>query len=386
MVDQGSPFGGPGIFKADHASILVYEIWTHLDVNNDGYLESCSYVCAGDEQGPKIVIRDVEENNLPYKFSEFEEPRPPIVVGQVLPEPFMMYGKDVPQVGESLQRETNAQRNQEREAVAIALRNHTLVARGSNIDLVSLVNKRIGGVTLGDDISESSIRQMPMNQIPPNIYQSQARTDQDYFELLPSATPGQLGISRSGEETATENQSNLQNANKKVAHLVRNLAHTLFIPTMKMLLRLEQEYESDDFIKLVTGRTLGYNFSADDIPPRSFIQGDFDLTVNFGVNKENQIQRLMMIMERANLVNQTTMGMVQAQVVAPENAKFFDTTKILKRILPLLGEKNTEEFDVASQQPPPEAQAKGIASQTALPGDTGFGATPAGDMTGSVYG
>ena len=82
-----------------------------------------------------------------------------------------------------------------------------------------------------------------------------------------------------------------------------------------------------------------------------------------------------MIQDRANITNQTTLAMVQAGVVDPKKAKFFDSTKIMKRILPLLGEKNVDEFDIEAKAPPPEVNGngKGVASQTRLQGDTNLG-------------
>jgi len=367
--DQGSPFDFDYNVRVENLKVIyIYEVWTYLDINDDGLLESCSYLCAGDISGPNIVIRDIEENKLPYKKYGDDYNRPPIIVGNAFPESHKMYGKSIPETVEGLQKETNAIRNQRREAVALALRKPILVNKSSQIDLIALLNRKIASVIQGDDISPSSIRELDISDPTMSSYQDMLKTDQDFYETT-SIPPNLLGMPASKDETATGVTAHITNANKKIAHCIRNLAFTLFLPAFKMLLRLEQTYCSDEFVRLITNRKLGWEFSNDDVPPTVYIQGDFELTVNLGVNKQTQLNRLFMIMERVNLVNQTTVQMLTSGVVKPEEAKFINMMVIFKRILPLLGEKNYEEFLIDSTQPVMQNQSRGIASQTRLPAE-----------------
>lgn len=349
--------------------VYIYEHWTFLDVNNDGLLESCSYLTAGDAQGPQRIIRDVEENELPYKKYGEDYNRPPIVMGSAFPEAHQLYGKSLPEITEGLQRETNAIRNQRREAVALALRKPILVQRGANIDLMSLVNRRIGGITLGDDISDSSVRELQISDPTVSSIQEQARTDQDYSEAT-SIPPNLLGMPSSSDETATAVTAHTANANKKIQLVIKNLAQTLFIPAFEMLLRLEQTYESDGFIAMVTGRKLGWLFIDDNNPPTEYIQGDFGLNINIGMNKQVQLNKWMLLMDRGNQANATQMQMVMGGVVNPQAVSFIDTMKIFKKVLPIVGEKDIDEFMVMAQQPPmPEGGSAGMPSQTKMPMD-----------------
>lgn len=367
-----SPFSlDNGVQVKNANSVFVYEFWDFLDVNGDGLLESCSYLMAGDAQGPKVLIRDVEENNLPYRNDGDDYNRAPIVIGNAFPESHELYGKSLPEIVEGLQKETNAIRNQRREAVALALRKPILVNRGAGIDLMGLVNRRIGGVILGDDISTSSVRELDISDPTSSSVQEQMRTDQDFFETT-SVSPNLLGMPTSGDETATAVTSHVANANKKIQQVIKNLAATLFLPTFRMLLRLEQEYESDEFIELVTGRVLGWGFAQDDAPPRQFIQGDFDLTCNLGMNKQMQINKWMMLMDRGSMMNQSQAQLVSLGVAPPESVHFVDTMRMFHKVLPILGEKSVDEYMIQAQQPPMEAGCtKGIASQTALTSDMG---------------
>jgi len=362
---QSSPFSN---VNADDESALretyVYEMWTLLDVNNDGLLESCSYLMAGDEGGPSVLLKDLEENDLPYKVEGEDYNRPPFVVGQAFPEPHQMYGKSLPETVEGLQQETNALRNQRREAVALALRKPLLVSRHANLDLMGLVNRKIGGVVLGDDVSQQSVRELEVHDATAGSAQEQAITDRDYYEAT-SIPPNMMGMPSSGDETATGVTAHIANANKKISQVIKNLSQTAFVPAFSLLLKLEQNYETDEFIKLVTGRVLGFEWIDDSNPPMEIIQGDFDLKVNLGINKQMQLNKYMMLSDRASIVNQSTVQMLQAGVVQPENVHFVNQMAIYHEMLKIIGDKDVERFMTAAQQPPQEegGGVQGIASQ-----------------------
>ena len=393
--EQGqSLFTGNETYKPDK-EVTIYEIWTFLDVNGDGFLESCSYILAGEETEPKIVISDVQENILPYKIDGDYYNRPPYTVGQALPEPHQMYGKSYPEINEGLQKETNALRNQRREAVALALRKPLLVNRGSNIDTTSLMNRKIGQIVMGDDISEQSVRELQFSDPTATSIQEQAQVDKDFYETS-SIPPNLLGMPSSPDETATGVTSHVQNAIKKIQFVISNLRYTLFIPSFQMLLRLEQQYESDAFIMMVTGKTLGWQKPDDGIPAIETIQGDFDLTCNMGTNKQNQINKYMLLIDRVNMANQTmfqmvTGGVVQLVIPNPNafiqtpdgqiiptgeppmipnpQVHFMDIMKLTHRIMNIMGEKNEDEYMIQAVPPPMPQQPKGIASQTKMTGD-----------------
>jgi hypothetical protein len=370
-LDQGSPFTADAVLQAENSeSIMVYIVWDFLDIDGTGQLSSCSYTLAGDGAQPKILIKKAEKNDLPYEVPGWDYNRPPIFVGSAFPEPHKMYGKDLPQIVEGLQRETNSQRNQRREAVALALRKPILANRSAGLDLMQLVNRKIGSVVLGDDISPSSVRELDISDPTASTIQEQQTTSNDFYETT-SIPPNLMGMPTSQDETATAVTSHVANANKKIAQLIRNLVVTLFLPSFKALLRLEQTYETDEFIEMVTARKLGWKLANDAMPPTVYIQGDFDLVCNMGINKQLQLNKWLMIMDRGNQYNATVATMVQNRVVDPGNIKFFNPSKAWVKVLSLLGEKAYEEFEIQATPPPPEPSpggAKGVASITGLSG------------------
>lgn len=351
----------------DQEDIWCFEVWDFLP-DEDGKLKSGSYILLGDMLRPYTVGRGWVENDLPYRFSPFEHNRPPIILGEAYPEPHRLEGKSYPQITESLQKETNAQRNQEREAVARDLRPINYINRDANVDLLALTNKRIGSYVLGDGPASEALTTLPTNNSAAILAKTQARTDNDYAE---TGLPPLLQGGDSSSESATESQNQFTNANKKIEFVIKNLAYTTWLPVYRYLLRLEQAYETEDYIRAVAGKYFGPLIWDKDISPREVIQGDFDLQVNMSVNKKSQINKFMLIMDRANQANQATGALVQMQVLPAQQAKFIDTNKLFKEFLPLVGIKKTDEFDLKAMAPPPqEGQSSGQSSAPAQILDT----------------
>jgi hypothetical protein len=351
----------------DEQEIAVFEHWDFLP-GKDGKLKSGSFILLGDMLGANVVGRSWVENDLPYRFSPFEHNRPPIILGEAYPEPHRLEGKSYPQITQALQMETNAQRNQEREAIARDLRRTMYINRDANVDLMSLTNRRIGGYVLGDGPREEAIGEIPTNNSAAILAKTQARTDNDYNE---TGLPPVLQGADTNSESATESSNQLTNANKKIALVIKNIAYSTFIPAFRYLLRLEQAYETEAYIKDVLGKYLGPIIWDPSVPVRDVLQGDFDFDVNIGINKQAQINRMLLIMDRITQANQTMAQMVQTGVIKPEQVRFGDPMKVLQEILPLSGIKKMDQFLLpATQPPPPEGSAPGQASAPRQLSDT----------------
>lgn len=375
---QGSPFAGAPEDITEQQSIWLYECWD-LEPGKYGYLESGSFVLGGSAERPMALMRGWVDNELPYQFDPTEPVRPPFVVGTSFPESHTMYGKSLPGVTRDLQKETNARFNSEREASARALRPPVLVNRNSNVDLMALMIRKIGGVVQGNDISMDSIREMEVANPIPISLPGQQRTDQLYQEIS-SIGPEQLGANPPGndEQSATASSTQSSNANKKMNMVIRNLTQTGIIPMLRFVLRLEQEYESDEFIEMVTGRVLGWKFIKDPNTgdyagprPSTVIQGDFDLQISIGINKQNQLAQLKTITELGSQANGQTTQALQIGAIKAQDAKFFNPVWAFRQMAKLLGQKNTDEmFLPAMQPPPPQAAQQGRPSPPGVSGPT----------------
>ncbi len=382
-LNQGSPFSGAPEDIEDLQYIWVYECWD-LRPGDDGYLESGSFVLGGSADRPMGMLRDWVKNELPYQFDPTETIRPPIVVGTAFPESHSMYGKSFPGITRDLQKETNARINQEREAVARALRPPVLVNKNSNVDLQALMIRKIGGVVQGNDVGPESVREMDVSNPVPISLPAQQRIDQLYTEVS-SIGPDQVGADSNvgNDESATASSTKSTNANKKMNMVIRNLTQTGIIPMLRFLLRLEQEYESDILIEQVTGRVLGWKFVKDEkgeyIGPRPsvVIQGDFDLQVSIGINKQNQLAQLKALTELGNQSNGQLTQALQIGAIKAQDAKFFNPLWSLKWMAKLLGQRNTDEMFLPAMQPPPPQQGQSQAKGKPSPPGVSGGMTPA---------
>lgn len=364
--DYQSPFTEDTTVKSAQ-QIWCYEFWDFLPYK--GKLESCSYVLLGTAIAPTVVGRGWQLNELPYKTSAFEPNESPFVMGMAYPEPHRLPGKSYPQITEALQQETNAQRNQEREAIARDIRKTVYISRDANVDLPALVNRRIGGYVTGDGPADQAIREIPSSNAAAVLARTQQRTDNDYYEA--GIPPNLLGSS-SGDQTATAETQQLGNANKKIQMVLKNIAYTLFLPSFQKLLRLEQTYCSDAFIQQVTGKMLGWQLPQDNFPMRDVIQGDFDLMVTTGMNKQAQTNRLLLLADRMTQYNVSLSQLVQLGVINPQMASFANPTPIFDEILTANGFKNHMAYKLQAQ--PPVAQpgsAPGVASQARNVSETG---------------
>lgn len=372
-ANQGSPFDPEDSVKALR-TLWVWEIWD-FQPGPDGYLVSGSYILGGSVNLPDVELRGWKENALPYKFDPCEPARSPFIMGSCFPEPHVLYGKDFPQVTKGLQKETNAQRNQEREAVARALRAPVLVNKNAGVDLIALMRRSISGIVQGQNIGPDAVRELQSNNPIPLTAPSQQRTDNDYAEIS-SITPGQLGVPRGSDQTATAFQGLDRNANKKIQMVLRNFAITAFLPILRYVLRLEQMYESDEFIEMVTGGKLGWKFKKDaagnyqGASPSMTIQGDFDFEVNLGVNKPTQLNSLRTMAELGSQANAALGVLVQGGIASPQEVKFFNPMWAFEQMAKLLGHKNVKEMELQAQPPPPQPAAgpKGAASAPAVGG------------------
>lgn len=354
-----SPFA-PTQTIAQQDNVIVYEVWDLLP-GEGGLLESGSYILLGDTSGPVVVGRGWEVNELPYKFDDFEYNRPPFILGVAYPESHKLEGKSFPWITESLQKETNAQRNQEREAVARALRPHVYVNRDANVDLMALVNRRIGNYVQGDLPANEAVTELPTMNPMAISASHQARTDRDYSE---NGLSENLVGGNQGDDTATEATQRLQNANKKISAVIKNLAQTAYVPALRMLLRLEQTYATDEFVQMVTGKVLGWGKSDDNLPTREVIQGEFDLKLNLGIGKQAQLNKMLLLLDRMNQANQSLAQLVQLGVADPKNVQFGDPMKVFDYILSISGNKNLGEFKFPAISPPQQDTGNpGIASQ-----------------------
>jgi hypothetical protein len=207
---------------------------------------------------------------------------------------------------------------------------------------------------LGDGPRDEAVGEIPTNNSAAILARTQARTDNDYYE---SGLPPNLLGGETNQDTATGQTQQLSNANKKIVLVIRNLAFTLFLPAFKYLLRLEQAYETEEYIKGVLGAKMGPLIWDTSVPVRDILQGDFDVQVNFGVDKKQQINKILLIADRMTQANQATAQLVQTGVMKPQDARFGNPMRLFDELLKISGIKKTDDFEIQATPPPPQEGA-----------------------------
>jgi hypothetical protein len=257
-------------------------------------------------------------------------------------------------------------RNQDREAAALSLRKPLLLNRDSGIDAQALMNRKIGAVITGEDTGPEAVRELQLSSPIINTAEISRRIDQDYSEAT-SVTPEQLGLGGK-EQTATGATRSDSNANKKISGIIKNMTHTLILPAMSYLLRLEQAYESDEFIRKVTGVILGWKLPNDGTPAWSIIQGDFELSVDMGLDKPAQINKYLLVMDRMNQANLSLSQLLQIGVVKPGDIEFCNPMWAMEQVLRALKIRDPKVVRIKAQPPTPQpgGDVKGVASQPGI--------------------
>jgi hypothetical protein len=378
-TSNGSPFTTPASEIPKEEKLFVYEFWDFLDLGN-GRLQSCYYSLLGDASGPSVVGKEVAENTLPYKFSEFEEPLAPIILGQIYPRAHELYGASFPGDNRQLQQEVNYFRHQDREAVALAIRRPLLVNRESAIDTSALLNRRSSSIVMGDDIGPDSIREL---QVGGGAYAGQAygaRTEMDFSESS-SLAPSSLGVQDRGRDvTATEVSDVRTNAGKRTKMAIRCLAYTTFVPAFRMLLRLEQTYTPNSELKKAVKRHLGKELiESPGATARDVFSPEVGLRVDIGNNKGAQFQQMKVLLDAATQSNLALANALQIGVVDAKDVKFQNPMFYFKGLLRAIGHHNTDETELQAKAPPPPAPDAG--------GPPGMASPPAsGPMPGAPGG
>lgn len=368
---DGSPFNEQATNKATDG-FYIYEIWDFK--MKDGRMESGSFIMGGGPGAPDVVCRGWEWNTLPYRKDQIDPVRPPFSVGVALPRAHALPGDSFPEVTEGLQMETNASVNQEREAVALALRPPLLVNKDSGVDLYGLMVRKIGAVLQTEvPVDQTAMELSTKNPIPVSAPNRQ-RIDTDYAEIS-SITPMMMGAARGADMPAT-NYSGLQaNSNKAIQRIFRNVYVTGILPALWMLMRLEQEYETDAHIEEVTGEVLGFRFEKDingvyvGASPKSVIQGRYAFEIESGVSKQSQLGQWKTIIELINQANATGAQLVQMGVAAPQQVQFYSPNIAIEQMMRAMGQKNIDEMKIQAIQPPVEqGEGAGFASQPSISG------------------
>jgi hypothetical protein len=285
--------------------------------------------------------------------------RYPLVLGSCLLESHLLVGEGFPEALEGPQTSYNANINQRKDNIALALNRQTIVSRYGNVDLQSLLNSRPGGITLADDVDAVKDREIP--DVTQSSY-AEAMADEHMMNEMSGIVPIKEGIEKA--EKATEAQLNYMESNAKIDLYIAIVGETFIRDFYSTLTYMIQRFETDARIMKVANAKM---FRDDDLReegrlalPVWNIDMEADAIVNVGagtVGREIEIRQLMLAFDRAVMANQAMANLMQAGVTPKRGIRLIDTSAFMEDLLPAIGRKDIKRYFISVA--PPQQRGEG---------------------------
>lgn len=249
----------------------------------------------------------------------------PYVIGSAIIETHRPLPTSLPQLIAGLQNESNEIANQRMDNVKFVLNKRWFVQRGKNADLASLVRNTPGGVTLVDGDPNVSIKEVNWPDVTASSYQEQDRLNADLDELggnfsASSAAQNGMAYQTQGKMELLQTPSSMI-----TEYMLRTFTETWVEPVLRMLIKLEQHYETDETILAVASKQakLQQKYGIDSVTDE-LMNKDLTLTVNVGMGATNPQQKQQKFANALNMVmgaaqfNQKSPGVINITEVAKE--------------------------------------------------------------------
>lgn len=258
----------------------------------------------------------------------------PITMGCAIIEAHRLYPPGVAELGKQVQGELNTIANQRLDNVKLVLNKRYFGKRGENIDLQSLTRNVAGSVTLMEDPT-ASVRVVDFADVTGSSYQEQDRLSVEFDDLVGSFSQSSIASNRKLNETVGGMAMLRQGSNALTEYLIRTFAETWVEPTLRQLVLLEQEHETDEVVLAVAAQRarLWQRFGIDKITDE-LLRQELTLTVNVGYSATNPMEKINSLL----LATRTIAEIVQ---MAPPGMK---AAELIKEVYGVLGYKDGARF------------------------------------------
>lgn len=291
----------------------------------------------------------------------------PCVIGSCLIEPHSFLGEGFPEPMAGPQASANATLNMRKDAVALALTPRYVVSRYAGVDLQSLVNAKVGGVIVANDVN--GVVPERTTDVTQKAY-IEADADDFMMQEMSGVTAQREGLISNPGEKATVANIRYQESGTKLDLYAGIIAETFFKKFYTLLAYMIQKFETNETVFRVANAALrNENPEHKETWTIDSFQADYIVQVGTDVlGKQQQINQAMMAMDRATASNAAIFQLIQVGALPKEKAIIFNTTRFMLDLLPLIGFKNIKDYIVEVQQPPmPVAGVPGIASAPKQP-------------------
>jgi len=218
--------------------------------------------------------------------------RRPYVVGCCVLEAHKAMPNGVPTLARGLADEVNEIANQRIDNVKFALNKKWFAKRGVEVDIAGLVRNVPGGVVMMND-PVNDVREITWPDVTASSYQEQQGIDMLTDELLGNFNPAALMVSGAGNAPARNMNMLNQSTGTLVEYLIRTYVETFVQPVLRLLILMEQKYETDRVVLALAGKNaqLVQKFGIDEVTDELLNQ-ELTLTVNVGMGATDPTQKL----------------------------------------------------------------------------------------------
>ena len=199
----------------------------------------------------------------------------------------------LPTMGRGLQDETNDIGNQRGDNVKLVLNKRWFAKRSANVDTTSLVRNVPGGVTMVNDV-EKDVKEVSWPDITQSAYEEQARVDADFDALLGNFNPAQLGPGGRNPRESFRTVNAVQSpALMMTEYALMTYVQTFLLPCLRMLVLVEQYYESDMVLLAVAGQKakIAQRFGVDEVTD-AILEKRIAVNVNIGMGATDPVMKM----------------------------------------------------------------------------------------------
>jgi len=324
----------------------LYKIW-EVFYKEDGKI-MLAVTCSN-----KVVLQEPKKS--PYGD------RYPVALGVCLTEANKIIGEDFPTPLKGPQDSFNFICNARKDNLALLLNKGAIVSRFGQVDLKSLMHARPNRIIMANEPDAVKWED------PPDVTQTayiEAAADEKMMEEMSGIVDAKQGT-MSGSQKATTAQINLQESNAKIDLFTAIIGETFVKEIYLQIAYLIQKFDNDKKIIRIANERLrrsmaeetGYTYGPEN---DVYKFDDFDADCKITVGSSNagravEVQQIMLAMEKAIQSNQTTVALLSSGAVPQGGqARFFDMTKFMDKLLPKIGIDDFRDTYYKVSPPPPQ--------------------------------
>lgn len=267
----------------------------------------------------------------------------PYVIGCCILEAHKTLKTGIPNLIRPLQAESTDVTNQRLDNVKFVLNKRWLVARGRQVDVQSLVRNVPGGVTMLTD-PKTDVQESNWPDVTSSAFVEHDRIKASLDDLAGNFSPSTKVANNAVNDTLGGSQMANQSAGIMTDYLIRTLLETWWEPTLRQLVQLEKEYETDEVVLMTCGRKAGlfprYVANKEGVQ-RMLESHDGDLVVNVGMGSSDPRARLQKFIFAIKLV-------IEIVNTAPPGV---NVKEVAKEIFSMAGYRDGARF-ISEQQDP----------------------------------